>query len=209
MKFLYTFEKFDKVAFHGYGMKPSDMHLTDCSVEWQNPSQDTGCPAFSDSKKITKEDEQKAIDYLTQEDINVLIAYSRGGALFIQALAKKAKPPKFVYLVAPAWKRGWATIPLNGSEISDVKGCIIHGGKDDKVPLKHSLILARSSGLPLYVFPNEDHITILKYKDDTTKGQLVENLDELLENLPDWGENNPTPEELKNQSMVVKKYLIK
>jgi hypothetical protein len=48
-------------------------------------------------------------------------------------------------MVAPAWLRGWSTINLKGDEIKGSKGFIIHGGKDDNVPLKHSVILSKMS----------------------------------------------------------------
>ena len=54
----------DKGAFHGFGMKPKDMRVDACNVEWTSPEQDTGCPAFSDSTSVTTEDIEKAIWYL-------------------------------------------------------------------------------------------------------------------------------------------------
>ena len=88
MKFLKTFESFDKVAFHGWKMDPEDMELPSCEIEWQHPDQDTGCPSFSDDLKISQEDEKKAIDYLNYEDVGTLIAYSRGGSILIRSIAK-------------------------------------------------------------------------------------------------------------------------
>lgn len=201
MRYLKTFETFNKVAFHGYKMDPDDMKLPECELEW-TPGKDTGCPSFSDEPKITKEDEDLAIKYLDQKDINTLIAYSRGGAILIQSVAKGADLPKELYLVAPAWLRGWTTIQLKGDEIKGANGAIIHGGKDDKVPLKHSAILAKMSGLPLYVFPECGHINILKHKDDVTGGILVKNLDNLIKALPDWGEKLPTEKEIDKQHYI-------
>jgi hypothetical protein len=86
MRYLKTFESFNKVAFHGYMMDPDDMQLPECELEW-TPGKDSGCPSFSDSPKITKEDENLAIKYLDQKDINTLIAYSRGGAILAMCKA--------------------------------------------------------------------------------------------------------------------------
>jgi hypothetical protein len=202
MKYIATFEAFDKVAFHGYLMDPEDMRLPDCSVEWHSPDQDTGCPGFSDSPNITNQDMNKAITYLKEEDIKELIAYSRGGAIFIQSLASGAPAPEYTYLVAPAWNRKWATMNLNGSEAKGINGCVIHGGLDDKVPLVHSVILARNSDLPLYIFPDKGHVDILKYKDNPTAGKKVKDLDKLISVLPDWGIRDPQPEEIALQKKI-------
>ena len=204
MKFLKTFEKFDKVAFHGWNMDPQDMKLPACEIEWKDPSQDTGCPSFSDESKITYEDELKAIDYLNYEDIGTLIAYSRGAAILLQSLAKGAEKPDFVYLVAPAWKRNWPTINLTGKEVVGCKGYIIHGGCDDKVPLIHSVMLSKISGIPLYIFPECDHIDILKHKDNIQGGKLVKNFDELLQNLPDWRGGDSTNIDVEKQYQISK-----
>ena len=193
----------DKGAFHGFGMKPQDMRVDACSVEWTNPDQDTGCPAFSDSTKITKEDIEKAILYLNEETPKTLIAYSRGGAILLQALSMGAKKPSTVYLVAPAWNRQWPTVSLTGGEISG-DGAIIHGGSDNIVPLKHSVLLAKNSGMPLYVFPELNHINILKNKDNPTSGLPLKDLKGALDILPDWGETGKaTDEELKVQKEFI------
>ena len=208
MKYLKTFELFSKVAFHGYLMDPKDMKLSDCLIEW-SPGKTEGCPSFSDELKITKEDEKIASEYLNQDldndgkkDIETLIAYSRGGAILMQSVQKGATLPKILYMVAPAWLRCWPTVNLKGDEIKGSKGYIIHGGKDDKVPLKHSVILSKMSGLPLYVFPEKNHISILKHKDDSSGGIEVKNIDKLLEILPDWGKGNSTPEEVDKQYKI-------
>jgi hypothetical protein len=86
--------------------------------------------------------------------------------------------------------------------VTGANGYIIHGGKDDKVPLKHSAILSKMSGLPLYVFPDCDHVNILKHKDDISGGLEAKNIDELIEALPDWNEKSPTPEELDKQYYI-------
>lgn len=184
----------EKGAFHGFGMKPQDMRIDACNTEWTNPDQDTGCPAFSDSTKISKEDIEKAILYLNEEMPKTLIAYSRGGAILLQALSMGAKKPNTVYLVAPAWNRQWPTVSLTGSEVSG-NGAIIHGGSDNIVPLKHSVMLSKASGMPLYVFPGLHHINILKNKDNPTSGLLLKNLDDAMKILPDWGPTGKSSEE--------------
>jgi len=193
----------EKGAFHGFGMKPQDMRIDSCNVEWTSPDQDTGCPAFSDSTKITEEDITKAIEYLNEEQLKTLIAYSRGGAILLQALAMGAKRPSMVYLVAPAWNRQWPTVSLTGSEVNG-SGFIIHGGSDNIVPLKHSVMLSKASGMPLYVFMGMNHINILKNKDNPTSGILLKNLDDGMTILPDWGKSGKaSDEELKIQEEFV------
>ena len=193
----------EKGAFHGFGMKPQDMRVDSCNVEWTSPDQDTGCPAFSDSTKITEEDITKAIEYLNTEKLKKLIAYSRGGAILLQALSMGAKKPSTVYLVAPAWNRQWPTVSLNGSEVNG-GGAIIHGGSDNVVPLKHSVILSKASGMPLYVFPGANHVSILKNKDNPTSGFLVKNIDDAMKVLQDWGKTGQaSSDELKIQEEFV------
>jgi hypothetical protein len=184
-------------------MKPQDMRVDTCNIEWTSPDQDTGCPAFSDSTSITKEDIEKAITYLNEENLKTLIAYSRGGAVLLQSLSMGAKKPPTVYLVAPAWNRQWPTVSLSGSEISG-NGAIIHGGSDNIVPLKHSVLLSKKSGMPLYVFPELNHVNILKNKENPTSGISVKDLDGALDILPDWGKSGKaTVEELKIQEEFV------
>lgn len=192
-----------KGAFHGFGMKPQDMRVDTCNIEWTNPDQDTGCPAFSDSSKVTAEDMEKAISYLNSENLKTLIAYSRGAAVLLQALASGATRPSTVYLVAPAWNRQWPSIGLSGSEVSG-NGAIMHGGSDNIVPLKHSVMLSKASGMPLYVFPGMNHINILKNKESPTSGKQIPDLDKALEILPDWGKSGKAMEdELKIQEDFV------
>jgi hypothetical protein len=207
MKHLKKFENFDKVAFHGFLMTPQKMRLPSCEIEWKDSSQDTGCPKFSDGMNITDEDEEKAISYLDEEDIGEIVGYSRGGAILMQAIYKGAKTPKSVCMVASAWKRQWATVPLIGDELEGIDGFVLHGGKDDKVPLKHSVILALSSDLPLYVFPECDHVNILKHTEDETKGILVDykKMAELLYILPDWGTGVGSKKEIELQYSISKK----
>lgn len=193
-----------KGAFHGFGMKPQDMRVDTCNVEWTSPDQDTGCPAFSDSTKVTDDDIQKAITYLNEENLSTLIAYSRGGAILLQALSMGAKRPSTVYLVAPAWNRQWPTVSLSGSEVSGT-GAIIHGGSDNIVPLQHSVLLAKNSGMSLYIFPGLNHINILKNKDNPTSGIQLKDFSKALEILPDWGKSGKaTDEQLKIQEDFVK-----
>lgn len=193
----------EKGAFHGFGMKPQDMRVDTCNTEWTTPDQDTGCPAFSDSTKITNEDIEKAITYLNEEDLKTLIAYSRGGAILLQALSMGASRPSTVYLVAPAWNRQWPTVTLNGSEVAGT-GAIIHGGSDNIVPLQHSVLLAKNSGMPLYIFPGLNHINILKNKDNPTSGTQLKDFNKALDILPDWGKTGKaTDEQLKIQEDFV------
>lgn len=197
MLFLKTFEKFDKVAFHGFGMRPEQMRLSDCNTEWTGPDQDTGCPLFSSDDKLSEDDINKALLYLNEENIKTLIAYSRGGAILLEVLKRGAKLPKKIFFVAPAWNRKWAKIIPEPIE-SEVY--IIHGGKDNQVPLKHSIILSEKIGAPLYVSVESDHISILKHKDDLSQLKLITNITEAKKILPDWGrESLSTEEELKLQ----------
>lgn len=202
MRYLKTFEAFGKSAFHGYLMEPEDMRVPNCNTEWTPDSgEDVGCPDFTDEKPIPDEDEILAKEFL-EEGVEFLIAYSRGGAIFIQSIAEGSPFPEEVYLVAPAWLRGWTTEELRGDEIKGARGVIIHGGKDDKVPLRHSAILSKMSGLPLYVFPECNHVSILKHKDDVSGGIRVKNPEELVEILPDWGKGASTPEEVERQYRI-------
>lgn len=206
MKHLRRFENFDRVAFHGYLMTPQKMRLPSCEIEWKDPSQSTGCPKFSDSINITDEDEEKAISYLNEEEIGEIIGYSRGGAILMQAIYKGARKPDSVCMVAAAWKRQWSTVNLKGDELKDIDGFVLHGGRDDKVPLKHSVILALNSELPLYVFPEANHVSILKYTDKETDGILVDRrkMFEILEILPDWATGTAAKKEIYQQYSIAK-----
>lgn len=206
MKHLKKFENFDKVAFHGFLMTPQKMRLPSCEIEWKDSSQDTGCPKFSDSMSITDEDEEKAISYLDEEDIGEIVGYSRGGAILMLAIYKGAKDPKSVCMVAAAWKRKWSTVTLKGNELKGIDGFVMHGGKDDKVPLKHSVILALNSNLPLYIFPEANHVNILKYTDNETDGILVDRkkMSEILESLPDWRTGVADRKQIEQQYSITK-----
>ena len=109
-------------------------------------------------------------------------------------------------MAAAAWKRKWATVNLKGDELKGVDGFVLHGGKDDKVPLKHSVILALSSNLPLYVFPEANHVSILKYTNNETDGILVdkEKMYEILESLPDWETGTAVKKEIYQQYTISK-----
>ena len=199
-------EDFSDAAFHGFKMSPDKMRTATCSTVWHKPDDNSGCPQFSDDSTISKEDETKAINYLNSEDIGSLIAYSRGGAVLLQALHKGAKTPGKVYLVAPAWMRQWPSTSLSGSEISGASGVIIHGDSDKSVPVKHSVILAKKSGLPLYVVPGADHISILKNKTNPSAGFQVKDLNAAEQALPDWGESGTaSDEQLKQQQDYIAK----
>jgi len=197
-------ENFDLVAFHGYKMDPEDMRLPNCSIEWKDKSQEKGCPSFSDTLPISTDDEKKAIEYLNSEDVGTLIAYSRGGCVFLQSLKRGATPPEEVYFVAPSWKK-WKSIDLDGTEAKGIPGRIIHGGKDDKVPVKYSVELAKNSNLPLYIFPECNHIDILKHKNDISGAKEIKDLDKLLEILPEWKAIS-TKEDVESQYQILKSY---
>lgn len=124
----------------------------------------------------------------------------------MQAIYKGARKPDSVCMAAAAWKRQWSTVNLKGDELKDIDGFVLHGGKDDKVPLKHSVILALSSNLPLYVFPEANHVSILKYTDNETDGILVDRrkMFEILESLPDWGTGVANKREIEEQYSIAK-----
>ena len=109
-------------------------------------------------------------------------------------------------MVAAAWKRKWSTVTLKGNELKEIDGFVMHGGKDDKVPLKHSVILALNSNLPLYVFPEANHVSILKYTDNETDGILVDRgkMTEILESLPDWETEVANRKEIELQYSISK-----
>lgn len=195
------FEDIDIGAFHGFGMKPQEMRVPSCDIEWQDmgdTSQGKGCPSFPGKGAIEDSELTTAIEYLKDEKPKTMIAYSRGGAIMIKALMNGAPKPGTINFVAPAWKRSWAT-GLSGN-VASGNGMIIHGGMDDKVPLKHSVELAMASGLPLYVVPDANHINILKHK--MGGGTLVkpEKLESGMNELPDWGAKGAgKPEEVQKQ----------
>ena len=181
-------------AFHGFGMTPQQMRLPDCSTVWDDPGQETGCPLFPGESSVTKEEITTAIKYLNEEKPDALVAYSRGGAILLQALTDGARRPGTVFLVAPAWKRKWVGA-LDPARFTG-GGSVIHGGLDDKVPLRHSVELSLASGMPLYIVADANHVNILKHK-TSTPGQPVsaDRLKEAMKTLPDWGASGQATKE--------------
>ena len=165
----------ETAAFHGAGMKSTQMRVSpQCDTvpdddQWQ--AEEEGCPQFSDEKGISADhpDIVEAIEFLNNVRPEHLIAYSRGGAVALLALANSQHSPSVTF-VAPAWKRGW----VNGIESpSYSNGIIIHGTADEKVPLSHSAELSLRTGMELYVFDGRGHIDILKHKNDPQSGKLL------------------------------------
>ena len=159
-------------AFHGYKMNPTQMRVSPQCDSPPNDNQweagEEGCPQFTNDRGIddNHEDVVEAIDFLNNVKPEHLIAYSRGGAVALAALAKAEHQPKVTF-VAPAWKRGW----VNGIENPTFSnGVIIHGTADEAVPLWHSAELSLRTGMPLYVFEGAKHVNILKYKNNPQSG---------------------------------------
>lgn len=159
-------------AFHGYKMDPTQMRVSPQCDSPPNDNQweagEEGCPQFTNDRGIddNHEDVVEAIDFLNNVKPEHLIAYSRGGAVALAALAKARHQPKVTF-VAPAWKRGW----VNGIENPTFSnGVIIHGTADEAVPLWHSAELSLKTGMPLYVFDGAKHVNILKYKNNPQSG---------------------------------------
>jgi len=188
------FLKEEAAAFHGYGMTPQEMSkkgdLPACGEPPELTTGDTavknkehgyydkqwdagekGCPEFTHDKGINSDhkDIHQAIEFLDNIRPDELIAYSRGGAIALAALPSTNYQPRVTF-VAPAWKRGWVT-DLKNPTYSN--GVIIHGTKDDKVPLSHSADLALRTGMKLYIFDGRGHINILKHKLDPESGKLA------------------------------------
>lgn len=181
-------------AFHGFGMTPQQMRVDACNTVWTDPNQETGCPLFPGQGSVTKEEMSDAMRYLDEERPEALVAYSRGGAILLQALSNGATRPSTIYLVAPAWKRKWVG-PLDPSAFSG-GGSIVHGGMDASVPVRHSVEAALASGMPLHIVPDANHINILKHK-TSTPGRPISNeaLSEAMESLPDWGASGQATKE--------------
>jgi len=165
----------EAAAFHGFKMKPTQMRVSPQCDETPNDNQweagEQGCPQFTNDKGISQDhaDITQAVDFLDTIRPDHLIAYSRGGAVALAALAKSQHSPQVTF-VAPAWKRGW----VNGIENpSYSKGVIIHGTEDEFVPLAHSAELSLKTGMPLYVFPGMKHVNILKHKGQPESGRLL------------------------------------
>lgn len=206
------FLKEDTRAFHGYRMDPTQMRVpacddgepksTDPDNQWSTG--EPGCPRFSDERDIGQdhEDISEAIEFLDNVRPKVLIAYSRGGAVAAAALQGSQHRP-MVKFVAPAWGRGWVSgnpIPPEGLE-----GSIVHGTRDNAVPLKHSFLLAAETGLPLYVAPEANHINILKLKDNPEKGLRVsdEQIKLGIEKLPEWDSGLGNEKQVEEQHQFI------
>jgi len=130
---------------------------------------EAGCPQFTNDRGIGAEHEDiiEAIEFLENIKPQHLIAYSRGGAIALAALRESGHSPEITF-VAPAWKRGW----VDGIENPTFSnGVIIHGTRDDFVPLWHSAELSLKTGMPLYVFKGLGHVNILKHKNNPREGQ--------------------------------------
>ena len=174
----------EAAAFHGYGMDARDMRMPG--------------PEFTDQRPVPREDVEQAIEYLEEVRPGLLVAYSRGAAVAMLALRESGVKPKVVWL-APAWKRGWAKArPPSGAG-----GVILHGDKDNSVPLQHSCQLAEETGMDLRVVPDRSHVSILKNKSSPGAGVLVprDRVRDCVNELPDWGSGSGkgSPEEVAEQ----------
>ena len=199
----------DDAAFHGKGMKPTQMRVPQCDTppddsQWQ--AGEEGCPQFSHEYGVglDSEDIIQAVEFINNVKPSHLFAYSRGGAMAIGAFNKGVKHAPEITFIAPAWKRGF----VNGLDPKiNVRGVIIHGTVDEFVPLRQSFELSALTGLPLYVSPKADHGgSILKHKSDPTGGALVSKdvLQTGLKLVSDWGSaKNGTAEEVEKQHGVV------
>ena len=159
-------------AFHGWKMKPTQMRVSpQCDTppndnQWETGEE--GCPQFTNDKGIDydHEDIVEAIEFLDNIRPEKLIAFSRGGAIALAALSKSSHNPKVTF-VAPAWKRGWVNDMDNPSYSN---GVIIHGTEDVTIPIWHSAELSLRTGMPLFIFENTNHISILKHKNNPESG---------------------------------------
>jgi hypothetical protein len=208
------FLKEDTRAFHGYGMDPVKMRVPACSKgedpanpnnQWESEKEE-GCPKFTDDKDIgaDHEDAQEAIAFIENVKPEKLIAYSRGGAVASMALNQTQHKPEVVF-VAPAWKRGW--VAKNPLPPSGLQGAIVHGTRDNAVPLRHSFELAKETGMPLYVAPEKNHISILKFKDNPEKAIQVSPkiFGRALKHLPEWESGLGSKEQVEAQHQFVEK----
>ena len=89
-----------------------------------------------------------------------LAGFSFGGAVTLAASEKTAVDE--MVLVAPAFSRmsHWANISGGGKPPAST--LLIHGEKDDTVPLKDSLDWARPRGLAVCIVPDADHFFHLR-----------------------------------------------
>ena len=211
------FIKEDTRAFHGWGMDPTKMRVNPgcdggkpqaANPDNQWAADDEGCPRFSDDKNIDAQHEDiiEAISFLENVKPQTLIAYSRGGAVAASALQNAQHRPEIKF-VAPAWKRDW--VSGNPTPPQGLEGTIVHGSKDNAVPLRHSFELAKETGLPLYVAMGANHINVLKLKDDPTQGIEVSSdiLKAGLESLPEWESNKGgEDEQIEAQHKFMEKF---
>jgi len=203
------FLKEEPAAFHGFKMNPTQMRVSpQCDTppndnQWQ--AGEKGCPQFTDDRGISAnhEDIIEAIAFLDNVRPEQLTAYSRGGAIAFAALARSEHSPVVVF-VAPAWKRGW----VSGLSPNYSNGTIIHGTMDGVVPLRQSFELSQMTGMPLYVFSSETHVSILKGKNSPTSGILVspESLRAGIEQLPEWEGQSPQ-DDINNQHKIAMEIL--
>ena len=203
----------DTRAFHGYGMNPVKMRVSSCD-KGENPSDpdqqwetgEEGCPKFTDDRDINSshEDAQEAMQFINNIRPQKLIAYSRGGAMASLALNNTKYKPEVVF-VAPAWKRGWVAgnpLPPKG-----LKGAIVHGTKDNAVPLRQSFELAKATGMPLYVAPDKNHINVLKFKDNPQSAIAVPKnvIEKGLKELPEWESGLANDDQLRSQHEFIER----
>ena len=209
------FIKEDTRAFHGFKMDPSKMRVPGCDQGKPTPEDpdnqwttgEKGCPKFSDDTNISDQHEDivEALIFLENVRPKALIAYSRGGAVASAALNKSNYKPE-VKFVAPAWNRGW--VSGNPLPPSGLNGTIVHGTRDNAVPLKHSFFLAERTGMPLYVVPGANHINILKSKDDPQENGLRVSDEQItlgLKNLPEWKKGLGSDEQVESQHQFIEK----
>ena len=175
-------------SFHGnymYPCKPSEGGGSDGDFMVYDGTTGTGQGGpFLGWGTPNSDNIKDAIEYLDAFTPEKLVAYSRGGAMAQHA---RSSLPSDVDYVAPAFSRTY------GIESEDVQGSgrIYHGGKDQFVPLKNSVVASLSSGMPLYVKPGKSHGGILwDYKSGDMSGykELSDALKQrALEELPHWG----------------------
>ena len=175
----------EAAAFHGYDMEPEEMRVSACDPpagspehgwsdkQWSTDDKGKGCPDFSHDRGIgpNHPDIKQAVEYLdnVMDPGDTLIAYSRGGAVALAALAVSSNKPEVTF-VAPAWRRGWVSGIENPAYSN---GAIIHGTADEFVPLWHSADLSLRTGMDLYIFDGMKHVNILKYKNSPESGRLL------------------------------------
>jgi len=154
--------------------------------EWQKEG-DGGCPQFSHTPIVGRDDVELAVRFLNDRKPTNLVAYSRGGAVAYLAMKDpNLKHRPNVYYVAAAWKK--SGIPPAGAHTG---GYIIHGTHDVRIPLKDSFELSILTGLPIAIFQRFSHLA-----DILGVGQNPEKADVILtaqqasnlpyDELPQW-----------------------